>query len=1841
MDDPWDWDVDRIVQELCSADQTRNSSKPLKLLPVDQLEAALRENEVDGEVLLTYDQSELCADLGLKILKHKSVFKNAIRDIQLRSPQYRIYRKRRASEFEDDGEELNQDWRLNKAKPQGVTEARALGPSGNSPDDVPSSDLPAIEAIPLSRTLFPIARDGKTPKRRVAPTLVDTGVGSSRGGAAAAGAGVSLPVGEFAVEHTEKLPNGVPARLLPGAYLGDEVVSGFGILDHDRDGLSDSSLDNSKHIHLVSTSSKTLGRVIQVHRSMKRFLLGGNSHGRTRAVKADVVPVSTIPEHDEVLPLYGDSDDDMEFDSDTWREIEAEEVERDKKQSRTTGLSADEIDSTIDRMLKQLASEWNEKKLPKYASQAHRIWKKGRGPGLKYVINKAQDDLRRLEARIAKLREGVQENEYRNVGELEQFSSFFERSVFDREHCSWLIGILTSPLEPAKMSAPRKRAELPPQPRPVTTDGEDEEVLTSDSEDDMNDFIDGDSDAVMADIEFPVTDETNHVARSSELLDTGMDIDRDDTAAEVDHGQSREENSSLPDAKGDPVQISSSLLSQQHPQTPTKPIQSNRVDLTTSTSPTRRTMRYKNGKMSSQATPSRSKENATSSPLIMGINDLTSVERRIANELVALDQMFINSIFSIACCHQPEDIWIDLILVAFDREWPKAPYITNGGKDGLTAYTMVRLFETYRDDVTYKLSRYKNMNNEGKQRLRELYTLYPGGWNDFIGFLKRLSDRFEWTSTKPLKLTSSTPSRVARDEKTLSDDTGANTDLNTDDEEAASGEEKEKGKKKKKKKKRKEVVRDREAARVREQVQAAAVEQASRRKVLRERLINEGSTALGSQDGSIIINESKKDDQEFIYIHHDIARRIKEHQITGVRFMWDQVVAATKRQGCLLAHTMGLGKTMQVITLLVTIGQASQSENPKISSQIPDEIRDSKTLILCPATLVNNWVDEMLSWLPENHGLGEIFKIDAILSVEQRNQAVQSWNTVGGIMIIGYNLFKTFTEDVNMRDIFLEGPNIIIADEAHLMKNPTSKTHVAAANFRALSRVALTGSPLANNVEEYYSMINWVAPNYLGDIREFRAQYANPIKEGLHVDSTASDRRRALRILRVLKSEVSPKVNRITLAVLKHDIPVKKEFVITVPLTPIQRQAYELFIQYHSTTDPEATKVPVFAIHDLSLICASPSIFLEKLEEAKKGKKPTDKSATVTLPQPLISAETTLLRNAERGVNDHFTQSWKVAMLFEILDQCKKVGDYVLLFSHSMVTLNYLEGQLRLKKRSFVRLDGKTQMAERQNMVKRFNKGNFDIFLISTKAGALGLNITGANRVIVFDAQFNPQNEQQAVGRAYRIGQEKPVVVYRFVCGGTCEETLLHQAVWKMQLASRVVDKKHPIPKAPRSTSTWDMPGEAKQKDLDSVLGKDNVLDTLLQNDKYRKGIRAVEMMDVFEEEAVENAELSPEDVAIADQIIKENEARRSGRPLPLQTMSNGMNMSTAYGQGSSFTGMMSTPQFIPQTTVGTSFLPTPQGMGNTHTLSAPLQTTWTKDVPTVDPKPMDHPVLMPPSGPTFHDPGSRDRDSRPPQILLPMQLPGAEVHVRPDTTSSSALGFFSDLKRAFAVNSGFPDPATREEAARSISDAVWNKIKHLKAGESQAMRWAIMNALNSERFVQGLCLELISPQKLAEMVPEDVDKLLKTWRAIDQSEWEAKKESWISRRRPGDPEHLQNALTRLSIPTSQAAYERQIDQNKSYRLDDHEALQAVFERRRLKTQKQDDHEVLRVVEERRKAKDSPSQSSGSGRESRLPGWAMNVARQAQIPAPSSSASLESPSSPNPSLRPPPRTPFK
>ncbi len=310
------------------------------------------------------------------------------------------------------------------------------------------------------------------------------------------------------------------------------------------------------------------------------------------------------------------------------------------------------------------------------------------------------------------------------------------------------------------------------------------------------------------------------------------------------------------------------------------------------------------------------------------------------------------------------------------------------------------------------------------------------------------------------------------------------------------------------KKGKRRIVRDKAAQNLRDDVHARVKADETRAKALRAKLAISGE--ISSNRSRLIINESKQETQGLIYINDFISRLIKDHQIDGVRFMWNQVVAG---QGCLLAHTMGLGKTMQVITLLVAIAEASNSGDESIYSQIPPDLRESKTLAVCPAGLVDNWFDELVAWTASDsvkNLLGKFYRLDADVEQDDRLGVVDQWASEGGVLIVGYPMFRQLMLNDTLCPLLQDAANIVIADEAHTLKNERSQINEATRGFRTAVRIAMTGSPLSNSVEEYHSMINWISPNFLAGHKEFVQVYARPIIDGFYGDSTPQQKRRGL-----------------------------------------------------------------------------------------------------------------------------------------------------------------------------------------------------------------------------------------------------------------------------------------------------------------------------------------------------------------------------------------------------------------------------------------------------------------------------------------------------------------------------------------------------------------------------------------------------------------------------------------------------------------------------------------------------------------------------------------------------------
>ncbi|KAI1777581.1 hypothetical protein F4818DRAFT_407147 [Hypoxylon cercidicola] len=1689
MADPWDWDVDRVVQELCSINRSwKPPSAPLKFPPLEQLEASLREQEVDGHTLLTYDHEQLCNVLGFKILKHKATLKHAIGVFRSRSQQYRLDQKRDFSEFDTDndqqqvGKETGKNRLPSQPSALGDVEldrvskmqrAHTMSLPSNSHGNLQTGSVSASNQIKSSVSPSPAQK-----KRRLAPTLISTDIDVNVTRNIPTEADVIMAPKPEAI-HTNTGRKTKDVVDLVSGYLGKDAFTRVDITD-----------DGGSLQANILGPPVLVGRRLQVHRFMKRRLVRGPVARKPHLMKPDMMPGANDPGHDEVLPLYGDSSD--EYDSETWDEVEAERIEREEAQSRP-GLSHDEVQATINSSIQRYASDWKQRKYPKLVKKANQFWVDARKIGLKRSLDKNRSDLDTRKTRIAKFSEQLALQTWRDVAELRGNTESLQQSVEDKEYYSWVLDVIAAPNEPEKyQSLPRRRKVR--QPKLISAE---EEVLTSESEEELDDFIVNDE---------PSSPVTPCMGSPMKIIEDDIDM------------QAQLDESSSPHS----------------PKTPAKPHKDNIIDLITPEKG------YPHAALANAPKAAEVDGIEPYSPerqpsiLVFGIDDLEPTQQIIARELAKYDARYVSLIFTLAKGMAPRQIWLDVILRMLDKPegTPKSETVRPQMVESIRlAGSIFRLFEMYRDETFHPLGRYKNMSYADRTAKKAAAERSLDRFDDCIHFLRRLSDRFEWreewipTIKRRLEQEGQEKAEKRQRESTkrttpgVSDRDIAGDGNSSPDVKLASS-------KLAGKKKRPGIRETRiQAAESKRDAEKERTEWFNHRKNMQraklQELVASGKMDLGSQKK--IINESKDDDQGFIYIHPMIAPRIKEHQVEGVRFMWNQIVGSSARQGCLLAHTMGLGKTMQIVTLLVAIAEAANSDDPTISSQIPADLKESKTLIVCPASLVNNWLDELLFWAPDDHKLGDFFRIESSSSRDTRVGHILNWDERGGVLIIGYPLFKQAFENYMVKDILMDGPNLVVADEAHEMKNPTSKTHIAAAHFKTQSRIALTGTPLANKVEEYYSMINWIAPNYLSERRDFMSQYATPITQGLLNTATRSELSHAMKMLRVLKKEVAPKMQRVTISVLKDDIPPKQEFVLTVPLTPLQREVYQTYVLYHREHTLKTSSL--MSANTLGLLCAHPSIFTARLKETQTEDEPKE-----LLPTKLVVDELTILHK-EKDLNEA-SLSWKILILVSILEECKRLGDPVVLFSQSMQVLDYLEQLFRKKKFSLLRLDGSTNMNRRQGMVKEFNKRMINLFLISTKAGGQGFNIVGANRVVIFDSKFNPQDEQQAVGRAYRLGQKKPVSVYRFVCGGTIEEQAFNLQIWKMQLASRVVDKKNPITRSAGLEQSLQMPTESEQQDLDEHVGKDSVIDKVIE--KHRSGIRAITMTDTFEEEELEGASLTPEDRAEADKLIALNEARRLGKPLPVVPTGFQPHPPTGFQPNLPTglpTGYSTRPPIVPtgfQSILPAGFRPSP-----------PPDRRPSSDLPRASVENLSRSIADDIQGSLrvpAHEGGVKAFDTMKHPLnndlanhrgpLYPTQ--GTMAHIQEQSLSRGLIhqdmvwdkqsAFNGELTRLFSKNATLTESEQDmgRKVAHRITAEVWGQQPEVQGRVKQA----IIDAASSSRFVQGICMNLLPPERLAAMKPDEIAEQRAKWEESTEEDWNAMKTIGQPRMNPdvGDP---------------------------------------------------------------------------------------------------------------------------
>jgi DNA repair and recombination RAD54-like protein len=508
-----------------------------------------------------------------------------------------------------------------------------------------------------------------------------------------------------------------------------------------------------------------------------------------------------------------------------------------------------------------------------------------------------------------------------------------------------------------------------------------------------------------------------------------------------------------------------------------------------------------------------------------------------------------------------------------------------------------------------------------------------------------------------------------------------------------------------------------------------------------------------------------------VVIDPRLAKVLRPHQVEGVRFLYRCTTGLVdeKAKGCIMADEMGLGKTLQCIALMWTLLKQSP-EAGKSTIQ--------KCIIACPASLVKNWANELVKWLGE--GAINAFAIDGKASKEELTMQLRQWAIASGrsiarpVLIVSYESLRLNIEE--LKDVKI---GLMLCDEGHRLKNAESETYMALTGLNVERRVILSGTPIQNDLTEYYALLDFANPTYLGTKADFRKKFELPILRGRDAAGSDTDKAKGEAATTELSSLVKKFIIRRTNDILSKYLPVKYEHVVFCNLAPFQVDLYNHFIQSPDIKSLLRGKgsQPLKAIGMLKKLCNHPDLL--DLEKDLPGSEKF-------WPDDYVPKEA---RGRDRDVKSW--HSGKFAVLERMLARIRQdTNDKIVLISNYTQTLDVFEKLCRARSYGCLRLDGTMNVNKRQKLVDKFNDPNGEefVFLLSSKAGGCGINLIGANRLVLFDPDWNPAADQQALARVWRDGQKKDCFVYRFMGTGTIEEKIFQRQSHKQALSSAVVD---------------------------------------------------------------------------------------------------------------------------------------------------------------------------------------------------------------------------------------------------------------------------------------------------------------------------------------------------------------------------------------------------------------------------------------------------------------------
>ncbi|KAI3559508.1 SNF2 super family protein [Colletotrichum abscissum] len=497
----------------------------------------------------------------------------------------------------------------------------------------------------------------------------------------------------------------------------------------------------------------------------------------------------------------------------------------------------------------------------------------------------------------------------------------------------------------------------------------------------------------------------------------------------------------------------------------------------------------------------------------------------------------------------------------------------------------------------------------------------------------------------------------------------------------------------------------------------------------------------------------------------DIHASLFAYQKTGVHWLAELYEQGV---GGIIGDEMGLGKTVQAIAFVAALHYTKKLDKPVI--------------VVVPATVMQQWVNEFHRWWPplrvsilhsSGSGMVNVAEDDDDedypgdrTNRDAAERIVRRVAKHGHVLVTTYAGLNTYGEQL----LSLEWGYAIL-DEGHRIRTPNANVTYQAKCLNTPHRLILSGTPIQNNLTELWSLFDFIFPMRLGTLVNFRQQFEIPIKMGGHANATNLAVMTAEKCATTLKETISQYLLQRLKVDVASDLPEKTEQVLFCKLTPEQNEEYVRFIHSDAVSQIMAKKrQSLYGIDILRKICNHPDL----VSVNRKNQPGYDWGSP--------------------------RRSGKLQMVGDLLPMWKKFGHKTLLFSQTKIMLNIIQDYIgKMEGMNYLRMDGDVTIEKRQILIDKFNNDpSIDVFLLTTKVGGLGVNLTGATRIIIYDPDWNPSTDLQARERAWRLGQTKPVAIYRLMTSGTIEEKIYHRQIFKQFMTNKVL-------KDPKQRANFDL----------------------------------------------------------------------------------------------------------------------------------------------------------------------------------------------------------------------------------------------------------------------------------------------------------------------------------------------------------------------------------------------------------------------------------------------------